>query len=175
MRQPCLHLLGGKLVREESKRQRSEEIDHEMAKEVEPLAGSQGQAECELREQGRADRQVGPGKPGAVGVGEPMGAIEDTLGHDQADEQEDQPEHRGLDGLDEARPQQVLKPQRQQLLLPFTPHRSLQPLEIANLAADPFPRLVFVVFFLKHALATAIDRFGRRLALGRGLRSRRDR
>ena len=110
MRQPCLHLLKGKLVREESKRQRSEEIGHEMAQEVEPLAGSQGQAECELREQGRADRQVGPGKPGAVGVGKPMGAIEETLGQDQADEQEDQPEHRGLDGLDEARPQQVLKP-----------------------------------------------------------------
>ena len=126
-----------------------------MAEEIEPLARSQRQAERELRQQRRADCQIGPGKPGAMRIGEPVGPIKETLGHDQADQQNNQQQHGGLDDLDQPRSQQLLQPQCQQLFLPFAPDCSLLAFELANLAADPLSRFA-LVFFLTLALGSLL-------------------
>ncbi len=139
-------MLGGKLIRKKSKRKGCQKIDREVTQEVTPLRRSQSKAKRKLREQGRADRQVGPGKPGAVGVGEPVTSIKEMLGRDQADEQEDQKQNHSLDQLDHPRSQQFLEPERQQLLLPLTAQRSLQPTKLANLAANPLSVRVVVLF-----------------------------
>ena len=106
---------------DEPERERGQQVDQDMAKEISSSVGRERQLEREFEEEHRADRQVGPGEEPVLPDREPLGAcsLEQRFARDQEEEHKDQDEDGVFQNRDEPPAEECLHAEGEQLFLPL--------------------------------------------------------
>ena len=145
-------------VGEEAEGDRRQEVDDEVAAEVQQLPRRRRELQGELQQEDRADGQIRPGERILLGGRQRPGVLQDHLGGDQAGDQQDQDQDQILQDGDPPAAQDGLQAEGDDLLLPLVAGPPGQARDLPDGRGDPvLPRPVLVAGLPPPRLGEAVQ------------------